>query len=246
MTGVFLMPTLGEDYLDHERFGIGARVDYKLARAHRVFLNTMYSDYNDMLDRRHITMTPHGGADPARLDGESDGDVQPSDELRAESPPPRRWKRSMWCSSAGKSLRRAFVDYGASSPAFTGTEDRVIPTVRITASAFRFDRSDLRCLPRLQTSGPDDYDRTEQPELHAPDSSRISMTRTSFVGRTSTGSTGFPRAAGQRQNRAALARTGAESRAGASRIYLRGSRRSWAGLNPRQESTMTTSRNSTT
>src|SRR5690606_31837840 len=40
----FWMNNLGEDRLEHERIGIGGRVDYKLSSTHRVFLNTMYSD----------------------------------------------------------------------------------------------------------------------------------------------------------------------------------------------------------
>ncbi len=155
----FWMPTLGEDFLQHERIGIGARVDYKLARNHRVFLNTMYSDYTDQLDRRHITMTPTlaqvrpGWTD--RVTETINHPVNLSQNHRV------RTVESVNVVLGGE-LRfdRGLLDYGANISRSVGTEDRVIPTIVVQGVGFRFDRSDPWYPTLTQISGPSIYDRS--------------------------------------------------------------------------------------
>ena len=157
----FWMSNLGEDYLQHQRIGAGVRLDYKLSPTHRVFVNTLYSDYSDKLDRRHITMTPTAAqvrpgwtwtttetanqsinwAQNRRIRGEETVNVVFGGEKR---------------------LSRGLIDYGANFSHAVGREDRIIPTVQVAGVGFRFDRTDPFYPTMTQISGPSIYDRNEQ------------------------------------------------------------------------------------
>ena len=154
----FFMPTLGEDYLHHERVGIGARVDYKLSSTHRVFVNTMYSDYNDMLDRRHITMSPTAAqVRPGWTETVTETFNHPVNF--AQNRRIRTVETVNVVFGGEKRLTRGLIDYGANFSHSVGTEDRVIPTVQIAGVGFRFDRADKLYPTITQISGPDIYDR---------------------------------------------------------------------------------------
>jgi TonB-dependent receptor len=156
----FFMPTLGEDYLEHERIGVGARVDFKLSSTHRVFFNTMYSDYNDMLDRRHYTMTPTAAQiRPGWTWTTTETFNHPMNF--AQNRRIRNVETINLVFGGEKRFSTAFLDYGANFSHSAGTEDRVIPTVQVTGVGFLFDRTDPLHPTMTQTSGPNIYDRSE-------------------------------------------------------------------------------------
>jgi iron complex outermembrane recepter protein len=156
----FWMPTLGEDYLEHERFGIGARVDFKLSPTHRIFVNTMYSDYNDKLDRRHITMTPTAAQIRPGWTWTTTETFNHPMNL-AQNRRLRTAETVNVVFGGEKKFSRGFIDYGANVSNSNGTEDRVVPTVQIMGVGFRFDRTDPLYPTLTQTSGPDYNNRAE-------------------------------------------------------------------------------------
>ncbi len=156
----FWMSNLGEDKLEHERIGFGARVDYKLTRQHRLFLNMMYSDYNDSLDRRHITMTPTA----AQVRPGSNSTVTETFNSTISLAQNHRTRDTETFNFVfGGELRYAggTLDYGANLSPSEGSEDRIIPTVQVLGVGFRFDRSDPLYPKMTQTSGPALTDRTD-------------------------------------------------------------------------------------
>lgn len=156
----FWMSNLGEDALEHERIGIGARVDIKLSQTHRVFLNTMYSDYNDSLDRRHIVMTPTAAQiRPGWTQTVTETNNHPI--TLSQNHRTRATETVNYVFGGEKRFPRSFVDYGANLSYSTGTEDRVIPTVQVLGVGFRFDRSDPLYPTITQISGPALTDRTD-------------------------------------------------------------------------------------
>lgn len=156
----FWMSNLGEDKLEHERVGVGARVDYKLSQTHRVFLNTMYSDYNDSLDRRHITMTPTAAQiRPGWTDTVTET-VNTTISL-SQNHRTRATETVNFVFGGEKRFDRGLLDYGANYSFSDGTEERVIPTVQVLGIGYRFDRSDPLYPKMTQISGPALTDRTD-------------------------------------------------------------------------------------
>ena len=157
----FWMSNLGEDRLEHERTGLGARVDVKAGTAHRFSLSTMYSEYTDRLDRRHLVMTPTAAQirpgwtatvtetfnHPASLS--QNHRVRGADTLNVVLG--GEWRRP-----------RGLVDYGVNVSDSRGTEDRIIPTVQVNGTGFRFERADPAHPTITQTAGRALTDRTDQ------------------------------------------------------------------------------------
>jgi TonB-dependent receptor len=155
----FWMSNLGEDYLEHERIGMGARVDFKLSSTHRIFVNTMYSDYQDRLDRRQISMTPTlAQIRPGWTETVTETTALPINLTQLHR---KRTVETINLVLGGeKRFERSLLDYGANFSHSTGTEDRVLPTVQVTGVAYRFDRSDPLYPTMTQISGPSLDDRS--------------------------------------------------------------------------------------
>ena len=156
----FWMSNIGEDHLEHERIGVGARVDYKLSATHRVFVNTMYSNYEDRLDRRQLAITPTAAQiRPGWTDTVTETNNHPVNftQLHRE----RAVETVNVVFGGEKRFARGLLDYGANYSHSVGTEDRVLPTVQATGVGFRFDRTDPLYPTITQISGPSIYDRTE-------------------------------------------------------------------------------------
>lgn len=154
----FYFSNLGEDFLRHERVGLGTRVDFQLGASHRVFVNAMYSDYNDVLDRRHYVMTPTAAQFRPGWTWTTAETVNQvinlSQNYRA------RGQEGLNLVLGGEQrLAGGLLDYGANLSRSTGTEHRIIPTVAVSGVGFRFDRTDPWYPTFTQTSGPNVWDR---------------------------------------------------------------------------------------
>lgn len=150
----FWMNNLGEDRLTHERIGLGVRADYKLSPTHRVFVNTMYADYKDTLDRRHIVMTPTAAQfRPGWTDTVTETINHP---VTLSQNHRLRTVESVNVVVGGeKRFESSLLDYGGNYSRSVGTEDRVIPAVQVNGVGFRFDRSQSKKFPTMtQISGP--------------------------------------------------------------------------------------------
>ena len=156
----FWFDTVGEDHLEHERLGLGARVDYKLSSTHRVFVNTMYSEYKDRLDRHWLTMAPTAAqVRPGWTDTVTETFNANANFVQAHR---RRGVDTLNAMFGGeKRLANGLIDYGANFSNSIGSEDTVSPTVQATGVGFRFDRSDTMYPTYVQTSGTDIYNRAD-------------------------------------------------------------------------------------
>ena len=156
----FYLATIGEDHLEHRRTGFGARVDYKLGSTHRVFLNTMYSYYDDVLKRRWMTMAPTAAqVRPGWTETVTETFNHPVtiNQLTRD----RAVETINFVFGGEKRLGRSLLDYGANFSTSSGTEDRVIPNSQIMGVGFRFDRSDPLFPTITQTSGPALFNRAD-------------------------------------------------------------------------------------
>ena len=156
----FYLATIGEDHLEHRRTGVGARADYKFSSTHRVFLNAMYSYYDDVLKRRWMTMAPTAAqVRPGWTETVTETFNHPVtiNQLTRD----RAVETINFVFGGEKRFTRSFLDYGANFSTSTGTEDRIIPNSQITGVGFRFDRSNPLFPTITQTSGPALFDRTD-------------------------------------------------------------------------------------
>ncbi|MEY4938295.1 MAG: hypothetical protein RIQ93_30 [Verrucomicrobiota bacterium] len=156
----FYMSNLGEDRLTHKRIGVGLRVDYKLSPTHRIFLNTMYADYTDTLDRRHFVMTPTAAQiRPGWTDTVTETINHPLS--LSQNHRVRAVESVNFVFGGEKRFASGLIDYGANYSLSNGTEDRVIPTMQVSGVGFRFDRSKSIEYPTMtQISGPAYTDRS--------------------------------------------------------------------------------------
>jgi TonB-dependent receptor len=157
----FYLTTLGEDVLAHERTGVGARIDFKLSSTHRVFLNTMYSDYNDILNRRWLNITPTAAqVRPGWTDTVTETANHPVSVNQINRA--RGTTTVNFVFSGEKRYEHSALEYGINVSSSNGTEYRVAPTVQIAGVGFRFDRSQDTMFPTLtQISGRPLDDRTD-------------------------------------------------------------------------------------
>jgi iron complex outermembrane receptor protein len=156
----FFMAVIGEDHLEHERTGVGLRVDCRLTPAHRVFLSAMYSDYYDRLDRRNLSMAPVAAQiRPGWTETVTETFNHPANFTQVHRH--RGVQTGNLIFGGERRLARGLLDYGASWSRSHGDEDRVTPTVQIPGVGFRFDRTDPLYPTVAQTSGPSIYDRAE-------------------------------------------------------------------------------------
>ncbi len=154
----FYFTNLGEDFLRHERLGLGTRVDFKLSSSHRVFVNAMYSDYNDVLDRRHYVMTPNAAQFRPGWTETVTETVNHVVNL-AQNYRERGQEGLNLVLGGEQRLAGGLIDYGANFSRSEGTENRIIPTVAVPGVGFRFDRTDPWFPTLTQISGPSVWDR---------------------------------------------------------------------------------------
>lgn len=177
----FIINTYGEDQLKHTRAGTGIRLDYKLNERATVYVNTMYSYYEDGLNRRwgrfsgvnlnnvfhHFSASgqPQTASNAAAtvLPGWTDT-VTETINGRFDYVQNKRERiiRTLNLQAGGKhKFSSADLDYNVSFSRSEGTNVRLIPTSTVSGAGFRFDR-DVGGSNALasyeQISGPDIYD----------------------------------------------------------------------------------------
>jgi TonB-dependent receptor len=156
----FFMSNVREDYLHHQRVGAGLRFDYKLSPTHRVFINTLYSDYQDLLDRRDLAMAPT--AAQMRPGWTSTVAESFNHSISWAQNRRNRGEETFNVILGGEQqLTRGLIDYGANWSRAVGDEARVVPTVQVAGVGFRVDRTDPFFPTMVQTSGPSIFDRNE-------------------------------------------------------------------------------------
>lgn len=177
----FIINTYGEDQLKHTRAGTGIRFDYKLSEDSTVYFNTMFSHYEDGLNRRwgrfsginlnnvfhHFSPTGQpqtiSNAAATILPGWTDT-VTETINGRFDYVQNKRERiiRTWNLQGGGKrKFEAAELDYNLSFSHSRGTNVRLIPTSTVSGVGFRFDREvggSNALASWEQISGPDIYD----------------------------------------------------------------------------------------
>lgn len=157
----FWMTNIGEEQLEHERFGAGLRFDYKLSRDHRVFVNTLYSDYDDTFGRRHMTMGAPTAAQvrPGWTERVTETINHPVTLAQLHR---RRSVDGINVVFGGeKRTGRGLIDYGANYSRSESAIRSIVPSVQVQGVGFRFERIDPLNPLVTQISGPAIADRTD-------------------------------------------------------------------------------------
>ncbi len=148
----------GQDQLKHMRAGLGLRFDYKLGANTRVYFNTMYSLYEDQLNRRQPTLSTATAANivsaSAKVTETRNQTFTFNQNLRHRDVATLNFavggESTVW---GGK------LDFTANFSPSQGTETRFIPQRTVAGVGFRQDRSRTHNYFTLtQISGPDIFD----------------------------------------------------------------------------------------
>ena len=176
----FIINTYGEDQLKHTRAGTGLRFDYKLSEDSTVYINTMFSHYEDGLNRRwgrfagvnlnnvfsrFVNGIPRTATNAVAtvLPGWTDTITETINHRYEYAQNLRRRIIRTWNGQAGgkRKFSTAELDYNVSFSRSEGTNWRLIPTGIVRDVGFRFDRDTpgTHALASFeQISGPDIYD----------------------------------------------------------------------------------------
>lgn len=155
----FTASNWGQDQLKHKRQGLGARVDYRLGDATRVYFNTTYSYYVDQLNRRQPTVSSATAANIVSVSSkitETRNQTFTFNQNRRE-----RDVETLNFTFGGESSRflGGKLDFTANFSPSSGEERRFIPARAVAGVGFRFDRSlTHRYFTVTQISGPDIYE----------------------------------------------------------------------------------------
>ena len=155
----FTAANWGQDQLKHKRQGLGARLDYRLSDATRVYFNATYSYYVDQLNRRQPTIST---ATAANIVSVTDN-ITETRNLTFTFNQNRRERdvRTLNFTVGGENSRflGGKLDFTANFSPSQGEERRFIPARAVAGVGFRFDRSlTHRHFVVTQTSGPDILD----------------------------------------------------------------------------------------
>ncbi|MDO8540282.1 MAG: TonB-dependent receptor [Opitutaceae bacterium] len=177
----FIINTYGEDQLKHTRAGTGIRFDYKLGEDSTVYFNTMFSHYEDGLNRHwgrfagvnlnnvFSFFAPNGqprtatNAAATVLPGWTDTITETINHRFEYAQNLRERAIRTWNLRAGgnRKFPTAELDYNVSFSHSRGTNLRLIPTSTVSGVGFRFDRDtpgSNALASYTQISGPDIYD----------------------------------------------------------------------------------------
>ena len=177
----FIINTYGEDQLKHTRAGAGLRLDYKLTANSTVYFNTMFSHYQDGLNRHWGRFA---GVNLNNVFDHFNAAGQPRTATNAAATVLPGWtetitetingrfeyvqnhrKRTIRTLNLQLGSKHKFdsgeLDYNVTYSRSRGTDVRLIPTATVSGVGFRFNRDTpgSKALASYeQISGPDIYD----------------------------------------------------------------------------------------
>ena len=155
----FTASNWGQDQLKHKRQGLGARVDYRVSDATRIYVNATYSYYVDQLNRRQPTVST---ATAANIFSVTNTVTETRNQTFTFNQNRRaRDVETLNYTLGGENSRflGGRLDFTANFSPSAGEERRFIPARAVTGVGFRFDRSQThRHFIVQQVSGPDIYD----------------------------------------------------------------------------------------
>ncbi len=155
----FTLSSAGEDYFEHKRGGIGARIDYRFNERSTMYLNFMYSGVHDRLFRRRNSFS--GVNDTRVLPGWTEF-VTNTTNITYGLAQVDRWRgvrtyNLHW--GGDQKLAWGKLNYDFNYSPSKGYEKRTNLTPQVTGVGFRFDRSSTIDDPAgatfVQISGPD-------------------------------------------------------------------------------------------
>jgi iron complex outermembrane recepter protein len=172
----FWLQNFGEDYLQHNRSGAGLRLDYKLSDRASVYVNTLFSYYDDELERRsgafaanrNVVATYDAAGIPRTstgtlgfiLPGWTDTVTETINHPTNINQTYRERAVTTWNFQVGGkvAIGRGDLDFNANYAPSHGDEDRLIPNGTVAGTGFRFTRRGATLLEWTQLTGPDIYD----------------------------------------------------------------------------------------
>lgn len=143
-----------EDDIRLDRIGLGARFDYRLTENTRVFLNTLYNNFEDTM-RQHKYRVRLSSGQVLLVDDLVTEFRNGQGEYEMESRT-RTVKTGMVQVGGKTDLARTHVDYDFSTSRSTGNEKREDLVMRVNGVGYRVDRTNRLHFPTFtQLSGPD-------------------------------------------------------------------------------------------
>lgn len=154
----FSMANWGQDQLKHMRAGLGLRFDYRVNPATKVYFNTMYSLYEDQLNRRQAGLSTAAATNVVSFTDTAT--VTRNQTFSLNQNLRHRDIETLNFQFGGEStLFGGRLDFTANYSPSEGEENRFIPVRSTAGVGFRQDRSlDPRRPVLAQVSGPDIYD----------------------------------------------------------------------------------------
>ncbi|HUR57907.1 MAG TPA: carboxypeptidase regulatory-like domain-containing protein, partial [Opitutaceae bacterium] len=153
----FSASSWGEDWLKHKRAGFGVRFDYKFNPTTKVYLNTMFSQYEDQLNRRQPGLSTPTAANIRSVTNDVTETVNQTLTLD-QNHRFRDINTQSYAVGGETQLWGGKLDGTANFSPSKGTENRFIPDRVVAGVGFRQDRSlTHNALILTQISGPDIY-----------------------------------------------------------------------------------------
>lgn len=159
----FHQTDIGQDELKHTRAGLGVRFDYRVSDDSKVYINSMYSFYDDRLERRRGGVTNVSTSSPSAnvLPGWTDTVTNTINHRYRLTQLIRDRDITTYNFQAGGDHHwgDALLDWNANFSPSEGTEHRDIFSSEVRGVGFRHERAKGGKAVRLtQTSGPDIYE----------------------------------------------------------------------------------------
>ena len=161
----FSASSWGEDRLKHKRAGFGVRFDYKFTPTTKIYFNTMFSRYEDQLNRRQAGLNtpaaPAGGNQSVNVRLVTNDITETVNQtLTLDQNHRFRDINTQSYAMGGESqIGGGKFDFTANHSPSKGTENRFIPDRALAGIGYRQDRSlTHNSLVLTQISGPDAAD----------------------------------------------------------------------------------------
>jgi TonB-dependent receptor len=157
----FTASSWGEDQLKHKRAGFGLRFDYRLTPTTKVYVNGMYSLYEDQLNRRRGSLSTPPSASNVVPGSVTDRVTETRNQMFSFTQNFRDRDVKTWNYQVGgdSTIWGGTLDFSANYSPSRGAEQRFVPTRRVANTGWRQEFTESRnWLVLRQTSGPDIYD----------------------------------------------------------------------------------------